>query len=112
MNEAMNDAILIIKLIDEKQKENPHPILCELQLILNKQNSSATQKEKVSEMMNHYLYEIERATYGPLSELSLIIGTKDHRVEYLKKIKPLLIPTESTDIYKVCSCKNAHFSTN
>ena len=84
-SQAMNDAIIVFKLSGPEVKS---PILCELQLILAKHSQeTGDSKAKASEILNHYLYEIERATYGPLSELALIIATKDHRIEYLWKIQ-------------------------
>ena len=71
----MSDALIIFKMIGCYKS----PVLCELQLILYKKQGDDN-KEKAYETMNHFLYEMERSTYGPLSELSLLVALKDPRI--------------------------------
>lgn len=58
----MSDALIVFKMVGNYIS----PILCELQLILYKKHGDDN-KEKAYETINHFLYEMERSTYGPLS---------------------------------------------
>ena len=74
----LNDAMIIFTI-----KESY--IICELQLILI-EGSGASDKLKNIEFLNHFLYELERSPYGVLSELAVVLGYKDSKVKYEKKI--------------------------
>ena len=60
-------------------------LICELQLILT-EGQGTSEKLKNIEFLNHFLYELERSPYGVLSELSVVLGYKDTKVNYENKI--------------------------
>lgn len=60
-------------------------LICELQLILVGEESGSDKLKNI-EFLNHFLYELERSPYGVLSELAVILGYKDTKVNYENKI--------------------------
>ena len=51
-------------------------ILCEIQLAINSHTSNFI---KCSNLFQHYIYELQRSTFGPLTELCSIWNTLDQR---------------------------------
>ena len=60
-------------------------LICELQLILS-EGQGVSDKLKNIEFLNHFLYELERSPYGVLSELAVVLGYKDNKINYEDKI--------------------------
>lgn len=60
-------------------------LICELQLILT-EGKGASDKFKNIDFLNHFLYELERSPYGVLSELAVVLGYKDNKINYEEKI--------------------------
>ena len=61
------------------------PLLCEIQLII-KSGSKEDKKEKNREILNHFLYELERSIFGVQGELSILLNFKDNKISYEKNI--------------------------
>lgn len=97
-----NDALIVLKI-----KNNP--ILCQLRLILEPQNSGPEQKHKSLGQMNNFLSEIESSPYGPISHMALILATKDNRVSYLQSIRKQPLD-HNIKLSQVCHCGKGSIS--
>jgi hypothetical protein len=66
-------------------------ILCEIQLAVNSKTSNFI---KCSNMLHHYIYELERSLFGPITELGSIWNSLDNR----SKIYEQLVKEEDSRI--------------
>lgn len=73
-------------------------IICELQLILS-EGQGVSDKVKNIEVLNHFLYELVRSPYGVLSEVAVLLGYKDNKINYEDKIT---FENKNFSDFKVC----------
>jgi hypothetical protein len=75
LNDNNND--IMINLFFEK-------MVCEIQLAVQTNTSKFIE---CSNNFNHFLYELERSYFGPITEMSNIWQSQDKRMKYYKKIE-------------------------
>jgi hypothetical protein len=83
--------------------------------VLEPQNIGPESKQKALGQMNQFLTNIEKATFGPISYLAMILAMKDFRVSYLQSIKKQAVE-KNIKLAEVCHCRKGsvleRFSVN
>ena len=92
---SLNDAMIIFTIKQSK-------LICELQLILS-EGGSEIERMKNIQFLNHMLYELERSPYGVLSEIAVILGYKDNKINFQSKIR-----FEKNPLVNFDTCKKNH----
>lgn len=75
LNRGTNDILINVRYAN---------VLCEVQLAVNPRNNTFIE---YSNVFNHYIYELTRSLFGPITELCSIWKCLDNRFHFYSEIK-------------------------